>query len=99
MNTLGAQASKVFLAFDRRFDPGHAALKRAVEAGEIGNLEQLMITSRDPAPPPLAYIPKSGGLFKDMMIHDFDMARWVLGEEPASIYSCGSCLVDPQIDR
>ena len=97
VNTLGAEASKVFLAFNRRFDPGHAALKNAVEAGEIGNLEQLTITSRDPAPPPLDYIPKSGGLFRDMMIHDFDMARWVLGEEPLSIYSRGSCLVDPQI--
>jgi myo-inositol 2-dehydrogenase/D-chiro-inositol 1-dehydrogenase len=97
INALGDQASKVFLAFNRRFDPGHAALKRAVEAGEIGNLEQLSITSRDPAPPPLDYIPKSGGLFRDMMIHDFDMVRWLLGEEPVSIYSRGSCLVDPQI--
>ena len=99
INALGDQASKVFLAFNRRFDPGHAALKRAVEAREIGNLEQLSITSRDPAPPPLDYIPKSGGLFRDMMIHDFDMARWLLGEEPVSIYSRGSCLVDPQIGK
>ena len=97
VSALGKRASEVFLGFNRRFDPGHAALKRAVETGEIGNLEQLTITSRDPAPPPLDYIPKSGGLFKDMMIHDFDMARWVLGEEPVSIYSRGSCLVDPQI--
>lgn len=100
INALGEQATrKVFLAFNRRFDPGHAALKQAVEAGEIGNLEQLTITSRDPAPPPLDYIPKSGGLFKDMMIHDFDMARWVLGEEPVSLHSRGSCLVDPQIGK
>src|SRR5260370_25925057 len=99
INTLGAQASKDFLAFNRRFDPGHAALKRALEAGEIGNLEQLTITSRDPAPPPLDYIPKSGGLFRDMMIHDFDMARWLLGEEPVSIHSRGSCLVDPEIGK
>jgi predicted dehydrogenase len=66
---------------------------------EIGSLEQLTITSRDPAPPPLDYIPNSGGLFRDMMIHDFDMARWLLGEEPISIYSCGSCLVDPEIGK
>jgi myo-inositol 2-dehydrogenase/D-chiro-inositol 1-dehydrogenase len=99
INSLGARASNVFLAFNRRFDPGHAALKKAVDAGEIGNLEQLTITSRDPAPPPLDYIPKSGGLFRDMMIHDFDMARWILGEEPVSIYSRGSCLVDPQIGK
>ena len=99
LDTLGAQASKVFLAFNRRFDPGHAALKQAIDAGEIGSLEQLIITSRDPAPPPLDYLPKSGGLFRDMMIHDFDMARWLLGEEPVSLYSCGSCLVDPQIGK
>jgi len=99
IDTLGAQASKVFLAFNRRFDGGHAALKRAIELGEIGNLEQVTITSRDPAPPPLDYIPKSGGLFRDMMIHDFDMARWLLGEEPVSLYSRGSCLVDPEIGK
>ncbi len=99
INALGAKASNVFLAFNRRFDPGHAALKKAIDAGEIGNLEQLTITSRDPAPPPLDYIPNSGGLFRDMMIHDFDMARWILGEEPVSIHSRGSCLVDPQIGK
>jgi len=87
------------LAFNRRFDHGHAALKKAVDGGEIGSLEQLTITSRDPAPPPLDYIPKSGGLFRDMMIHDFDMARWILGEEPVSISSGGSCLVDPEIGK
>jgi myo-inositol 2-dehydrogenase / D-chiro-inositol 1-dehydrogenase len=96
---LGARAANVFLAFNRRFDPGHAALKKAIDTGEIGSLEQLTITSRDPAPPPLEYIPNSGGLFRDMMIHDFDMARWMLGEEPVSISSCGSCLVDSQIGK
>jgi myo-inositol 2-dehydrogenase/D-chiro-inositol 1-dehydrogenase len=99
INALGTEASKVFLAFNRRFDAGHAALKSAIEAGEIGNLEQLTISSRDPAPPPLDYIPKSGGLFRDMMIHDFDMARWLLGEEPVSLYSQGSCLVDPEVGK
>jgi myo-inositol 2-dehydrogenase / D-chiro-inositol 1-dehydrogenase len=97
VEALGEQAGKVFLAFNRRFDPGHAAVKQAIEAGAIGALEQLTITSRDPFPPPLEYIPKSGGLFRDMMIHDFDMARWMLGEEPVSVFSRGSCLVDPQI--
>jgi myo-inositol 2-dehydrogenase/D-chiro-inositol 1-dehydrogenase len=99
IDVLGAKAGNVFLGFNRRFDPGHAALKKAIEAGEIGNLEQLTITSRDPHPPPLDYIPNSGGLFRDMMIHDFDMARWILGEEPVSIHSCGSCLVDPEIGK
>ena len=64
IDVLGAQGSNVFLAFNRRFDPGHAALKKAIDSGEIGELEQLTITSRDPAPPPLEYIPKSGGLFE-----------------------------------
>ena len=96
---LGDRAGKVFLAFNRRFDAGHAGLKKAIEAGEIGSLEQLIITSRDPYPPPLDYIPKSGGLFRDMMIHDFDMARWMLGEEPVNVFSRGSCLVDPEIGR
>jgi myo-inositol 2-dehydrogenase/D-chiro-inositol 1-dehydrogenase len=99
IDLLGTEASKVFLAFNRRFDPGHGALKKAIEAGEIGSLEQLTITSRDPSPPPLRYIPNSGGLFRDMMIHDFDMARWILGEEPVSLYSRGSCLVDLEIGK
>ncbi|MBV9673822.1 MAG: inositol 2-dehydrogenase [Verrucomicrobia bacterium] len=99
IEVLGAQARNVFLAFNRRFDPGHAALKKAIDTGEIGILEQLTITSRDPVPPPLDYIPNSGGLFRDMMIHDFDMARWILAEEPVSIYSRGSCLVDPEIGK
>lgn len=97
IDVLGSRAGGVFIAFNRRFDPGHSALKKAIEAGEIGKVEQITITSRDPNPPPLEYIPKSGGLFRDMMIHDFDMARWLLGEEPVTIYSRGSCLVDPQI--
>jgi myo-inositol 2-dehydrogenase / D-chiro-inositol 1-dehydrogenase len=99
VNALGDRVGEVFLAFNRRFDPGHAAVKKAIESGEIGNLEQLVITSRDPFPPPLEYIPKSGGLFRDMMIHDFDMARWMLGEEPISVHSRGSCLVDPAIGK
>ena len=99
IDVLGAKAGSVFVGFNRRFDAGHAALKKAIEVGEIGNLEQLTITSRDPHPPSHDYIPNSGGLFRDMMIHDFDMARWILGEEPVSIYSRGSCLVDPQIGR
>lgn len=99
VDQLGDQAANVFLAFNRRFDPGHAGAKAALDAGEIGSLEQLTITSRDPYPPSLAYIPSSGGLFRDMMIHDFDMARWFLGEEPTRIYAQGSALVDQEIRR
>lgn len=85
------------LGFNRRFDPQFAYLKKQMDAGAIGKLETLIITSRDPSPPPAEYIKVSGGLFRDMMIHDFDMARWLLGEEPTRIYATGSVLVDPAI--
>lgn len=85
------------LGFNRRFDASFSALQQQLKAGKIGDLEMISITSRDPAPPPLAYIKVSGGLFRDMMIHDFDMARWLLGEEPVEVFATGSCLVDPDI--
>ncbi|MEM0900518.1 MAG: inositol 2-dehydrogenase [Pseudomonadota bacterium] len=98
IDALGDDGSKrVFLGFNRRFDKHHGALCARVKSGEIGTLEQLIITSRDPYPPPLEYIPKSGGLFSDMMIHDFDMARSILTEEPVSIVANGSSVVDPEI--
>jgi len=97
IKTIGPAASKVFLGFNRRFDPGHMALKAAISAGEIGQPEQITITSRDPSPPRAEYIKTSGGLFRDMMIHDFDMARWLLEEEFVSLYASGACLVDPKI--
>ncbi len=87
----------LFIGFNRRFDPSFAGLKEALGAGRIGKLENLTITSRDPAPPPGDYVARSGGLFRDMMIHDFDMARWLLGEEPVRLYARGSVLVDPAI--
>lgn len=92
-------ARKVFLGFNRRFDHGHASLRAAVHSGKVGRLEQLILTSRDPAPPPLEYIPRSGGLFRDMMIHDFDMARAILRQELISVTAHGSSLVDPEIGR
>ena len=87
----------MFVGFNRRFDPSFAALQDAVRNGRIGKVEMVSITSRDPAPPPIDYIRVSGGLFRDMMIHDFDMARWLLGEEPLEVFATGSCLVDPAI--
>lgn len=85
------------LGFNRRFDPNFASLKAQLDNGSVGKLETLIITSRDPEPPPIEYINVSGGLFRDMMIHDFDMARWLLGEEPTRVYATGSVLVDPAI--
>jgi myo-inositol 2-dehydrogenase / D-chiro-inositol 1-dehydrogenase len=87
----------LMVGFNRRFDPHFATLKRRLDAGEIGSLELLTIISRDPAPPPPAYVATSGGLFRDMMIHDFDMARFLLGEEPVEVHAAASCLVDQSI--
>jgi myo-inositol 2-dehydrogenase/D-chiro-inositol 1-dehydrogenase len=84
-------------AFQRRFDPNFANVKARIDEGAIGDVEMLTILSRDPAPPPLGYIKSSGGIFRDMMIHDFDMARFLLGEEPVEVFAAGSCLVDPAI--
>jgi myo-inositol 2-dehydrogenase / D-chiro-inositol 1-dehydrogenase len=94
---LTAPGVSLLLGFNRRFDPNFATLKSRLQHGAVGALESLQITSHDPAPPPVAYIRTSGGLFKDMAIHDFDMARWLLGEEPTEVFSCASCLVDPAI--
>lgn len=91
--------ARMLLAFNRRFDPNFQALKARLDGGSVGALESVQITSNDPSPPPPAYIAGSGGLFKDMAIHDFDMARWLLGEEPCEVYAAGSCLVDPEIGR
>ncbi len=87
----------LMVGFNRRFDPHFAELKRRLDAGAIGKLEMLTILSRDPAPPPPAYVAASGGLFRDMMIHDLDMARFLLDEEPVAIHAVASCLVDPAI--
>ena len=86
-------------AFNRRFDPSFSDIQSRVAAGEIGEVEIVTILSRDPSPPPISYIENSGGLFRDMMIHDLDMARFLLGEEPISVYAVGSALVDPEIGK
>ncbi len=80
----------LMIGFNRRFDPHFGALQQRLAAGEIGAVELVTILSRDPAPPPVAYISRSGGLFRDMMIHDFDMARFLLGEEPVEVHAVGS---------
>ncbi len=87
----------VMIGFNRRFDPNFAALKTALDNGEIGKPELLSITSFDPAPPPVVYIKVSGGLFRDMMIHDFDMANFLMGAAPVAVSAVGSSIVDPAI--
>lgn len=97
---LGAVADSgvpIQIGFNRRFDPAHASVRAAVLDGSVGDLHILRITSRDPAPPPIAYIKVSGGLFLDMMIHDFDMARFVTGSEVVDVYASAAVRVDPEI--
>jgi myo-inositol 2-dehydrogenase/D-chiro-inositol 1-dehydrogenase len=85
------------IGFQRRYDPTFAALKARLVAGEIGDPEMLVVTSRDPGAPSVDYIKVSGGIFKDMLIHDFDIFRWILEDEAATVYATGSCLTDPTI--
>ena len=87
----------VQLGFNRRFDPGHAACRDALLAGEIGELRQLIIISRDPAMPPADYCAVSGGILRDMTIHDFDLARFILGEEPVEVVAVAGRLIDPDL--
>src|SRR5262245_57999030 len=88
-----------FVAFNRRFDPSFHALRERIRKGEIGKVEQVIITSRDPGLPPISYLKTSGGFFRDMTIHDLDMARCLLGEEPVEVFAYGDCLVDAAVRR
>jgi len=85
------------VGFNRRFDHNYRALRRAVTSGSVGRVELVRVTSRDPGPPGIDYIRQSGGLFTDMTIHDFDMVRFLTGDEVESVYARGACLVDEAI--
>lgn len=88
---------KLMVGFNRRFDDNFARVRELVSQGKIGEPHILRITSRDPAPPPLDYLKSSGGIFLDMTIHDFDMARFMVGSEVAEVYVKGAALVDPEV--
>jgi myo-inositol 2-dehydrogenase/D-chiro-inositol 1-dehydrogenase len=88
---------KLFIGFNRRFDANFQRVHHAINQGEIGQPELLHLISRDPSPPPIAYIKVSGGIFADMMIHDFDMARFLIGSEVEEVYVAGGVMVDPAI--
>jgi myo-inositol 2-dehydrogenase/D-chiro-inositol 1-dehydrogenase len=90
---------KLQIGFNRRFDPNFRRLREVVATGQIGEPHILRITSRDPKPPPLEYVRVSGGIFLDMTIHDFDMARFILGSEVETIFAAGAVLVDPGIGQ
>src|SRR6185312_4412976 len=95
---IAAQRPLVMLGFNRRFDPSFRALRDRLHSGGIGKLERAVITSGDPAPPSAAYIKASGGLLRDMTIHDFDMARYLAGDI-AEVHAFGANVVDPEIGR
>ena len=91
---------KIQLGFNRRYDPGHNNLRKELLKGKIGKLEKIIITSRDPAPPSIKYLKESGGIFRDMMIHDFDLARFYLGnDEPEKLIATGSNISDKRFNK
>jgi myo-inositol 2-dehydrogenase/D-chiro-inositol 1-dehydrogenase len=99
LKVVAERKAPLMVGFNRRFDPNFMGVRRQIDAGAVGTVEMVSITSRDPGPPPIDYIGRSGGLFRDMTIHDFDMARWLLGEEPVSVFASASNLVDPAIGK
>ena len=87
------------VGFNRRFAPDFSSLKMAISSGEIGDIHTIKIITRDPSPPPISYIKKSGGIFLDMTIHDFDMVKYLSGSEISEIYARGGCFIDPEIKK
>lgn len=97
LEVVRAHKGTLMVGFNRRFDPHFRAVRDQIDAGAIGEVEMVVITSRDPGPPPVDYIKRSGGIFRDMTIHDFDMARFLLGEEVDQVVATAAVLVDPEI--
>lgn len=97
LKVVEAEGATLMVGFQRRFDPDFMALKKTIDDGVIGTVEMIAVTSRDPGAPPADYIKRSGGIFRDMTIHDFDVARWLLGEEVAVVQASASVLTDPAI--
>ena len=97
VEVVNEMGERLMVGFNRRFDPDFAEVRRQIDAGVLGDVELVQITSRDPAPPPIDYVARSGGIFVDMMIHDFDMARFLLREGIVEVSACGSVLIDERI--
>ncbi len=97
IDVVAKASGKLMVGFNRRFDPHFMAVRKAIDDGKIGDVEMVTITSRDPGAPPVDYIKRSGGIFRDMTIHDFDMARFLLGEEPVAVSATAAVLVDKAI--
>lgn len=99
IKVLKKNKTKFFIGFMRRFDPSLMKLKKHLNEGKIGEIQMISITSRDPIPPPIEYVKVSGGIFIDSQIHDIDLARWLLSENPTEVVSRASCLIDKKIGR
>ena len=99
LKVVRANKGTLMVGFNRRFDPHFMAVRAEIDKGSIGAVEMVTITSRDPGAPPVEYIARSGGIFRDMTIHDFDMARFLLGEEVAEVSAMAAVLVDPAIGK
>lgn len=94
-----AAGTPCMLGFQRRYDPNFRLVRDRILGGTAGRLEQIVMHTRDPSPPPVEYVKRSGGMFRDQAIHDFDMARYLLGEEISTVYAVGGCLIDPEIGK
>lgn len=99
LDAVSKTGKPVMIGFNRRFDVNFASVKASLDAGEVGKPELLSITSFDPSPPPVSYVKVSGGLFRDMMIHDFDMANFLMASAPRTVHAVGTSIVDPEIGR
>jgi len=99
LEVVRAHKGTLMVGFNRRFDPHFRAVRAEIDKGSIGDVEMVVITSRDPGAPPVDYIARSGGIFRDMTIHDFDMARFLLGEEVEEVVATAAVLVDPAIGK
>jgi myo-inositol 2-dehydrogenase/D-chiro-inositol 1-dehydrogenase len=99
LEVVRAHKGTLMVGFNRRFDPHFRAVRAEIDKGSIGEVEMVVITSRDPGAPPVDYIKRSGGIFRDMTIHDFDMARFLLGEEITEVVATAAVLVDPAIGK
>ena len=97
INACNEAGVQLMTALQRRFDPNFLRVKQAIKSGEIGEVVTVKLCSRDPAPPPVEYVKGGGGIFKDMAVHDLDMARYLMDSEPVAIMALGSCQIDPAI--
>jgi len=97
INACNEAGVKLMTALQRRFDPNFMRVKQAITTGEVGDVVQIKLCSRDPAPPPFEYVQGGGGIFKDMAVHDLDMARFLMDSEPVEVMALGSCQIDPAI--